>query len=164
MPRVKHQRRDAENPVVYFDVTIGGGPSGAIELGRVVFELYNDIAPQVRGLGWDLIAYETDFGNSCTNHSLSHCIGFTTVPVNGKTPDRIWYSDCRKLQAALHRGSRGWQEHQSAPAFQGLSLPQNHQRFHDTRGRLLQQGRHVSQPVQIAHHTHVCQTLNPLHA
>lgn len=48
MPRIKHQRRDAANPVVYFDVTIGGGPSGAIELGRVVFELYNDIAPKVR--------------------------------------------------------------------------------------------------------------------
>lgn len=47
MPRVKHQVRDAANPMVYFDITIGGGPSGALDLGRVVFELYHDIAPKV---------------------------------------------------------------------------------------------------------------------
>ena len=49
MPRVKHERRDAANPLVYFDVTIGAG-SGATDLGRVVFELYTDVAPKVQAL------------------------------------------------------------------------------------------------------------------
>ena len=50
MPRVKHERRDPGNPTVYFDVAINGGPTGTVDLGRVVFELYNDIAPKVRYL------------------------------------------------------------------------------------------------------------------
>lgn len=47
MPRVKHERRDSANPTVYFDVAIKGGPTVVTDLGRVVFELYNDIAPKV---------------------------------------------------------------------------------------------------------------------
>ncbi len=47
MPRVKHERRDSANPVVYFDVAVNGGATGTHDLGRVVFELYNDIAPKV---------------------------------------------------------------------------------------------------------------------
>lgn len=46
MPRVKHERRDSANPTVYFDVAIKGGPTVVTDLGRVVFELYNDIAPK----------------------------------------------------------------------------------------------------------------------
>lgn len=40
-------RRDDANPLVYFDVAISGGPTGTVDFGRVVFELYNDIAPKV---------------------------------------------------------------------------------------------------------------------
>jgi hypothetical protein len=47
MPRVRHARRDQANPIVYFDVAVKGGPTGTEDLGRVVFELYNDIAPKV---------------------------------------------------------------------------------------------------------------------
>ena len=47
MPRVKHVRRNEANPLVYFDVAISGGPTGTVDLGRVVFELYDDIAPKV---------------------------------------------------------------------------------------------------------------------
>lgn len=46
MPRVRHDRRDQANPTVYFDVAVKGGPTGTEDLGRVVFELYNDIAPK----------------------------------------------------------------------------------------------------------------------
>ncbi len=47
MPRVRHERRDQANPIVYFDVAVKGGPTGTEDLGRVVFELYNDIGPKV---------------------------------------------------------------------------------------------------------------------
>ena len=47
MPRVRHERRDEANPIVYFDVAVKGGPTGTEDLGRVAFELYNDIAPKV---------------------------------------------------------------------------------------------------------------------
>ena len=47
MPRVKNARRNDANPLVYFDVAISGGPAGTVDLGKVVFELYNDIAPKV---------------------------------------------------------------------------------------------------------------------
>ena len=40
-------RRDDANPLVYFDVAISGGPTGTVDFGRVVFELYNDLAPKV---------------------------------------------------------------------------------------------------------------------
>ena len=48
MPRVKNDRRDKTNPLVYVDVAISGGPTATVDLGRVVFELYNDIAPKVQ--------------------------------------------------------------------------------------------------------------------
>ena len=47
MPRIRNERRDSANPVVFFDVAVKGGPSKTTDLGRVVFELYNDIAPKV---------------------------------------------------------------------------------------------------------------------
>lgn len=47
MPRVRHARRNEANPLVFFDVAISGGPTGTVDLGRVVFELFNDIAPKV---------------------------------------------------------------------------------------------------------------------
>ncbi|KAL3130719.1 hypothetical protein ABBQ38_000068 [Trebouxia sp. C0009 RCD-2024] len=46
MPRVRNVRRNEANPLVYFDVAISGGPTGTVDLGRVIFELYNDIAPK----------------------------------------------------------------------------------------------------------------------
>ena len=48
MPRVRNQKRDTTNPVVFFDVAVKSGPSNSTDLGRVVFELYNDIAPKVK--------------------------------------------------------------------------------------------------------------------
>jgi hypothetical protein len=41
----KNKRRDPENPLVYFDVSIGGHPSG-----KIVFELFKDVVPKVRVL------------------------------------------------------------------------------------------------------------------
>ena len=39
----KNKRRDPENPLVYFDVSIGGQSAG-----KIVFELFKDVVPKVR--------------------------------------------------------------------------------------------------------------------
>lgn len=41
-PQRKRARRDASNPLAYFDVAIGGEPAG-----KVVFELFKDAVPKV---------------------------------------------------------------------------------------------------------------------
>ena len=40
-PQRKRARRDASNPLAYFDVAIGGEPAG-----KVVFELFKDVVPK----------------------------------------------------------------------------------------------------------------------
>ena len=42
MGPIKNSIRDASNPTTYFDVSIGGQP-----IGRVIFELFADLAPKV---------------------------------------------------------------------------------------------------------------------
>ena len=44
-PQHKRARRDASNPLVYFDVAIGGEPAG-----KVIFELFTDVVPKVCSL------------------------------------------------------------------------------------------------------------------
>lgn len=44
-PQRKRARRDASNPLAYFDVAIGGEPAG-----KVVFELFKDVVPKVCSL------------------------------------------------------------------------------------------------------------------
>ena len=41
-PMPKRRRRDASNPLVFFDVTVDGHPSG-----RIIFELFKDVVPKV---------------------------------------------------------------------------------------------------------------------
>lgn len=38
----KSKVRNASNPLVYFDVSIGGDPAG-----RIIFELFKDVTPKV---------------------------------------------------------------------------------------------------------------------
>lgn len=48
----KRQRRDAKNPLVFFDIAIDGE-----EAGRIVFELYKNVVPKV--MHTDLANFET---------------------------------------------------------------------------------------------------------
>ncbi len=45
----KNARRNADNPLIYFDVSIGGQPAG-----KIVFELFKDVVPKVRCFAHDL--------------------------------------------------------------------------------------------------------------
>lgn len=45
----KNERRNADNPLIYFDVSIGGQPAG-----KIVFELFKDVVPKVRCFAHDL--------------------------------------------------------------------------------------------------------------
>lgn len=117
MPRVKHVRRNDTNPLVYFDVAISGGPTGTVDLGRVVFELYNDIAPKVY---------------ACTAFAP-----LLSAPAGPQTPTLLQLQklpDCRKLPPAVYWGNRHRKSHHTAATLQRLSVPQNHKRFHDPRG------------------------------
>ena len=44
---VKRDRRNQDNPVVFFDITIGGR-----DVGKIVFELYKDVVPKVCTLAY----------------------------------------------------------------------------------------------------------------
>lgn len=46
---VKRDRRNQDNPVVFFDITIGGR-----DVGKIVFELYKDVVPKVCTLAYVL--------------------------------------------------------------------------------------------------------------
>jgi len=52
----RRQRRDASNPLVYLDITIGGE-----EAGRIVLELYKDVVPKVI-----LSQTKATFGQRCS--------------------------------------------------------------------------------------------------
>jgi len=45
----QNKRRDPLNPIVFFNVTIGGAPAG-----KIVFELFKDIVPKVQCRRLDL--------------------------------------------------------------------------------------------------------------
>ena len=112
MPGVKHQRRDATNPLVYFDVTIGAG-SGATDLGRVVFELYNDVAPKVQ-------LHQLGPNAGSPEHGDDHYDSDERVL---SVYDCSCVVDCRELQAAMYwRGWRG-RKYQVTATFQGVPFP-----------------------------------------
>ena len=116
MPRVKNVRRNGANPLVFFDVAVKGGPAGVTDLGRVTFELYEDIAPKVKAGD---VSSEPVYGHQ----SLA-------------APDPLLFQmqsvlDRRKLSATMLWRRRRWEKHWSSPSFQRLSFPQDHQRLHD---------------------------------
>jgi len=41
-PLLKRRRRDAKNPLVFFDIDIGSQRAG-----KIVFELFHDVVPKV---------------------------------------------------------------------------------------------------------------------
>ena len=86
MPRVKHVRRNDANTLVYFDVAISGGPEGTDDLGRVVFELYNDIAPKV----YPCISFLPFLSAPAPPQASTYLTGATTA--NVARPQKIFAS------------------------------------------------------------------------
>lgn len=149
-PRMlKRRRRNTENPLVYFDVTIGGQSSG-----KIVMELFQDAVPKVSLESLvalcDLTAcyvlmcksesiVEYIIGHpwaSCMSATsrrqpLTHCriLSAHPLPSTGLMSNLL-PADGRELPAAVHRGGRGGTRHRTPPALQGEPIPPHHQGLH----------------------------------
>lgn len=131
MPRVKNTRRDNTNSLVYFDVAISGGPTGTVDLGRVVFELYNDIAPKV----YVHVSQKSRFLQLHLHLLVLRLCGDLQLQKG---------LDCRELPPAMYGRGRHRERHRAASSLPRLPIPQDHQGLHDSRWRFLQQEWHVS--------------------